>query len=124
MALQPPPNCVVAGDFNARHNAWDPGIRETQNAGHEIHDWAVANRLSYIGEIGAPTHAAGHTIDLTFSNIPFTTAEVDSKLQAGADHETIRISIPRTGRVPKTQYRFSVPENKLTTFAGIVDLGL
>jgi len=49
---------------------------------------------------------------------------VDSKLQTGADHKTIRISIPRNIRVSKTQYRYSIPENKLTTFAGIVELGL
>lgn len=52
------------------------------------------NELSYIGEIEIPTHAAGRTIDLAFSNIPFAAAEVDPRLQTGADHETIRILIP------------------------------
>ena len=68
---------------------------QTRNGGIEIHDWATYNGLSYISEIGIPTHAAGRTIDLAFSNIPFATAEVDLRLQTGADHETIRISIAR-----------------------------
>ena len=124
LGLRPPLNCVVAGDFNAWYNAWDPEVPQTRNAGLEIHDWAVANGLSCIGEIGVPTHAAGRTIDLSFSNIPFALAKVDEKIQTGADHKTLRILIPRGGHISGTQYRYSVPDNKLGAFTGVVELGV
>lgn len=122
--LQPPPRCLVAGDFNAWCSAWDPDVPQTRNGGIEIHNWATCNGLSYIGEIGVPTHAAGRTIDLAFSNIPFATAEVDPRLHTGADHETIRISIPRRDQTSGTQFRYSIPDHKLQAFAGLVELGV
>ena len=97
---------------------------QTRNRGIEVHDWAIANGLSYIGEIGTPTHAAGRTIDLAFSNIPFAAAEVDPRLRTGADHETIRILIPRSDQTLGTQFRYSIPDNKLEAFAGLVALGV
>lgn len=120
--FSPPQNCVVAGDFNAWHSLWDPGIKNN-NGGDEIATWAATHRLSFIGEVGMPIHDKGRVLDLTFSNIPYATAEIRHDLHPGADHEAIQITIPAKGDQRPNQFRLIVPDDKLEGFAGLVAMG-
>ncbi|KAJ2900039.1 RNA-directed DNA polymerase from transposon X-element [Zalerion maritima] len=119
----PPPNCIIGGDFNAWHSLWEPGVAQPRNQGNSIAKWAATHRLAYVGEAGVQTHASGHVLDLTFSNIPFATAEIADVLHPGTDHEGILIIIPSRGPLSCEQHRLSVPDDKLEAFAGLVAMG-
>ncbi|KAF4417974.1 RNA-directed DNA polymerase from transposon X-element [Fusarium acutatum] len=122
--ITPPSNCVIGGDFNAYHSLWEPDVPQPRNQGNNIAKWAATHRLAYIGEVGVQTHAAGHVLNLTFSNIPFARAEVADALHSGADHEGILITVPSPKPLTCVQHRLSVPEDKLEAFAGLVSMGL
>jgi len=77
--LTPPLNCLIGGDFNAKHETFEPGVTAA-NSGAELARWAAATAIDYIGILGQPTHSAGHVIDLTFSNIPFAQLAVDDSI--------------------------------------------
>ncbi len=121
--FKPPPNCIVAGDFNAPYSLWEPTATAIYNAGCDIARWAATHTLAYIGEAGVPTHSAGHVLDLTFSNIPFATAEIDDALHAGADHEGIFITAPPKGMSRPPQHRIAISDQKIDAFAGLVAMG-
>ena len=108
--LIPPRNCIIGGDFNARHHLWEPEAGDWNN-GADIAQWAAAHNLAYIGETGVPTHAAGHVLDLTFSNIPFTTAEIAEELDPGADHAAILIKVPFPGPLRINQRRPGISDD-------------
>lgn len=122
--LVPPANCVIGGDFNAQHSLWEPGTAQPRNQGNNIAEWAATHRLAYIGEPGVPTHAHGHVLDLTFSNIPFATAGIADALHPGADHESILTTIPAQTVISCRQHRLAVPDDKLDAFAGLVTMGV
>ncbi|RAL61402.1 hypothetical protein DID88_009535 [Monilinia fructigena] len=69
-SIQVPPNFLIGGDFNAKHDMFEPGVGSS-NQGASLAAWSLSSGADFIGEPGEPTHRAGHTIDLTFSNIPF-----------------------------------------------------
>ncbi|KAI0991119.1 hypothetical protein K3495_g17068, partial [Podosphaera aphanis] len=67
---------IAVGDFNAVHEAWQPGAAHQHGQGEEIERWA--NRYNLTGLIiGEPTHRAGNTLDLAWTNINGTIAWVD-----------------------------------------------
>lgn len=119
----PPPNFVVAGDFNAKNIVWQPGVEGHLNGGKQIADWATAHRLHFTGEPGVPTHRDGNVLDLTFSNIPFTTSGLCDALHPGADHAAILTTIPTRGDVPPDQVRLRVPLDRIEAFGEIVEMG-
>lgn len=121
--LTPPPQCLIGGDFNARHETFEPGST-TAHGGGALARWSTDNNIDYIGEPGQPTHQAGHVLDLTFSNIPFATSTVRDDLHSGSDHSTQVTSIPSRGKVTPEQYNYWVPEPLLPRFSGLVELGM
>lgn len=121
--LSPPSRCIVGGDFNAKHDLFEPGAITSQG-GAELAKWAAESGMDYIGEPGKATHRAGHVIDLTFSNVPFTKTVVRPDLHCGSDHDTQVTTIPGRGRQPLEQYHYRVPTDKLPKFVGIVALGI
>ncbi|KNG52885.1 hypothetical protein TW65_09289 [Stemphylium lycopersici] len=123
--LIPPQLCLVGGDFNARHESFEPTTTAT-NGGAELARWAANASMDYIGMPGQPTHCAGHVLDLTFSNIPFAQSAVDVSMHSGSDHETIVTSVPIStpGTPHLEQYHFRVPEASLPKFAGLVEIGV
>jgi len=121
--LTPPSRCIVGGDFNAKHDTFEPGV-VTSQGGSELARWAAASSMDYIGEPGRPTHRAGHVIDLTFTNIPFARTTVQDALHCGSDHNTLVTEIPGRGVETLEQYHFKIPEHKLPTFASLVELGM
>jgi hypothetical protein len=122
--LIPPQLCLVGGDFNARHESFEPAITAA-NGGVELARWAANASMDYIGMPGKPTHCAGHVLDLTFSNIPFAEFAVDASMHSGSDHETIVTSAPIStpGTPHLEQYHYRVPEASLPRFAGLVEIG-
>ncbi|ESZ89587.1 hypothetical protein SBOR_10028 [Sclerotinia borealis F-4128] len=121
--LQPPPGCLIGGDFNAIHETWQPGT-ENQRGGNELAAWADLAELEFIGERGAPTHTGGNVLDLTFSNIPFTETRVRHDLHNESDHHTLITTIPGRGIKPLNQHNICVPETELPRLAGLVANGV
>ena len=87
-----PSQCIIAGDFNARHHTWQLG--RSHGHGNSIASWASENDLSLLNPIDTPTNAHGNTIDLAFSNIALAQATVEDHLATSSDHFTLSISLP------------------------------
>jgi ribonuclease HI len=123
--LIPPQYCLVGGDFNARHESFEPTVTAA-NGGLELARWAAAASMDYIGVPGQPTHYAGHVIDLTFSNVPFAQSAVDASMHSGSDHETIVTFVPTSalGTPHLEQYHYRVPEASLPRFTGLMEIGV
>ncbi|KAF2843840.1 hypothetical protein T440DRAFT_350783, partial [Plenodomus tracheiphilus IPT5] len=123
--LTPPRHCVVGGDFNVRHESFEP-TASAASGGIELARWAAAASMDYIGVPGQPTHCAGHVIDLTFSNVPFAQSAVDASMHSGSDHETMVTSVSTsTLSTPHLdQYHYRVPEASLPKFTGLVEIGV
>ena len=85
-----PGNCIVAGDFNARHRSWQTG--RPLNRGQDIARWARDNDLSLLNEVDIPTNPHGNTIDLAFTNIPLAEACVEDHLATSSDHFTLSLT--------------------------------
>lgn len=84
--------CLVAGDFNAKHGSWQTG--RLDGRGDDIAAWALDNNLSLLNPADVPTNPHGNTIDLAFSNVPFSEATVEDHLATSSDHFTLSITIP------------------------------
>jgi hypothetical protein len=112
--LTPPPHCLVGGDFNAKHESFEPTVTAA-NVGVELARWAAAASMDYIGAPGQPKHYAGHVIDLTFSNVPFAQFAVDANMHSGSDHKTIATFVPAStlGTPHLDQYHYRVSEASL-----------
>jgi len=123
VSLTPPPNCLIGGDLNARHELFEPGSI-TAHGGSEVARWASQSDIPFIGEPGEPTHRAGHVIDVSFSNIPFARTSVQAALHSGSDHNTLVTVLPSRGRQVLEQYHYRVPDRDLPRFAGLVELNL
>lgn len=119
----PPPKCVVAGDMNAKSVVWQPGYTGHLNGGRDILRWANTHNLAYIGQIGVATHEDGNVLDITFSNIPFATAEVNDTLHCGTDHVAILTTLPTRGEIPPDQFRLTIPYLREPLFANTVKIG-
>lgn len=64
----PTQNSLIAGDFNSVHEAWQPNITSPHGQGEQIERWAERHHLSCL-IVGEPTHQAGNTLDLVWTNI-------------------------------------------------------
>ena len=122
-SLTPPPNCVIGGDLNARHEMFEPGSI-TAHGGAEVARWASQHDIPFIGEPGEATHRAGHVIDVSFSNIPFARTTIHEDLHTGSDHNSLVTILPSRGRKSLDQYHYRVPEKDLDRFAGLVELNV
>jgi hypothetical protein len=101
--LSPPSKCLVGGDFNARHDMFEPGVQPAhQGAG--LARWATESGMDFIGTPGAATHNLGHVLDLTFSNVPFAQSTIRADMQSGSDHQTQVTIIPGRGNVPLSNF--------------------
>ncbi|RYC55822.1 hypothetical protein CHU98_g10381 [Xylaria longipes] len=103
----PPPRCVVAGDMNAKSVVWQPGYTGHLNG----------------GQVGVATHQDGNVLDITFSNIPFATAEVNDTLHCGTDHAAILTTLPTRGEIPPDQFRLTVPYLREPLFINAIEMG-
>jgi len=119
ISLAPHPGTIIGGDFNAYHHTFEPGV-DNRYRGEEIAEWAATTGAAFIGEPGVATHAAGHVLDLTFSNIPFTRTVVRADLDNGSDHLPLITTIPGRGTPPPERQLYHVPDGNLERFAGLM----
>ena len=122
--LAPPQHCLVGGDFNVRHESFEPTVTAA-HGGIELASWAAAASMDFISVPGQPTHCAGHVINLTFSNVPFAQSAVDASMHSRLDHETIVTSVPTyvLGALHLDQHHYRVPEASLLKFSGLMEIG-
>ena len=123
VSLAPPPNCVIGGDLNVRHELFEPGS-VTAHGGADVARWSSQNDIPFIGQPGEATHRAGHVIDVSFSNVPFAFTTVQDSLHSGSDHNTLVTTLPSRGRRALEQYHYRIPEKELDRFAGLVELNI
>ncbi|RAL60867.1 hypothetical protein DID88_010191 [Monilinia fructigena] len=93
VGIVPGPRTLIGGDFNAKHDTYEPGVLSATQ-GATLANWSQDTGMDFIGEVGVPTHRAGHVIDLTFSNIPFAETVVRRDMDCGSDHFTQVTTIP------------------------------
>ncbi|RAL62925.1 hypothetical protein DID88_004766 [Monilinia fructigena] len=101
----------------------EPGIHSS-NQGSLLAAWSLSSGADFIGDPGEPTHRAGHTIDLTFSNIPFAETKVRHDLDSGSDHFTLVTLIPGRGQQTNANTGYRVAEDSLERFAHIINSGV
>ncbi|KAF4334266.1 reverse transcriptase domain protein, partial [Fusarium beomiforme] len=117
-----PERCLVAGDFNARHNSWQTG--QATNRGQEIAGWASENDLDLLNTPDIPTNPHGNTIDLAFTNMPLAEATVEDHLATSSDHFTLSLTFPDIKATPSQPGKIRVTtEDELKRFVEIVELG-
>ncbi|RAL60819.1 hypothetical protein DID88_010144 [Monilinia fructigena] len=102
---------------------FEPGIHSS-NQGSLLAAWSLSSGADFIGDPGEPTHRAGHTIDLTFSNIPFAETKVRHDLDSGSDHFTLVTLIPGRGQQTNANTGYRVAEDSLERFAHIINSGV
>ncbi|TGO06804.1 hypothetical protein BTUL_0501g00010 [Botrytis tulipae] len=117
--LVPNERTIVGGDFNAKHDLWEPGVI-TANQGAQLATWASEQGMEFIGTPGIATHARGHVIDLTFSNVPFAYTEVLEELHCGSDHATQVTILTNHGTTEWDQYHYRIKEGDLPRLDGLM----
>ncbi|POS84543.1 hypothetical protein EPUL_004323, partial [Erysiphe pulchra] len=96
-----PPRSVATGDFNSVHWAWQTGAARSYGQGEE-------NNMSCLIK-GEPTHRAGNTLDLAWSNIIGASAWVERDECMTSDHFPIRPTQDPERTAPSICiYRFSM----------------
>ncbi|KAI0991611.1 hypothetical protein K3495_g16576, partial [Podosphaera aphanis] len=116
----PPSQTIAAGDFNSVHWAWQPSARSFYGQGEEIERWADKHGLSCL-ILGEPTHRAGNTLDLAWSNISGASAWVDRDECMTSDHFPISGIVPcNTRATNKTKGPLRVSKDKVPLFAHLV----
>lgn len=120
-SLEPPNKCLIGGDLNARHDVFEPGTTSSRGGG-KIVNWMHQQELAFIGEAGAPTHKAGHVLDVTLSNIPFAETRLDHDLWSMSDHYTQVTLIPERGRAPTERRKYMIPIQNVKKFVGLCEL--
>lgn len=63
--VRTPDTCIIAGDFNAHHDTWDPARRPTDR-GTRLEEMMYEKGLYLLNQDGAPTHKDGSVLDLAF----------------------------------------------------------
>ncbi|KHJ35401.1 putative eka-like protein [Erysiphe necator] len=73
LSWTPTPKSIAIGDFNPVYWAWQPSANSYYGQGEEIERLAEENNLTCL-IVGEPTHRAGNTLDLAFTNVSDTMA--------------------------------------------------
>ncbi|RAL61113.1 hypothetical protein DID88_010452 [Monilinia fructigena] len=102
---------------------FEPGVGSS-NQGASLAAWSLSSGADFIGEPGEPTHRAGHTIDLTFSNIPFAETTVRHDLDCGSDHFTLVTLLPGRGQGADGNAGYRFTEANLPRFAHAINSGI
>ena len=69
---------IAIGDFNSVYWAWQPSASSYYGQGEEIERLAEEYNITCL-IVGEPTHRAGNTLDLAFTNISETMAWVSTE---------------------------------------------
>jgi hypothetical protein len=65
---------------------FEPGVADTNKEG-ELTAWFSVSGIDYIKNPGEATHDAGHILDLSFSNIPFTIISIQTDIHCASDYK-------------------------------------
>ncbi|KAI0996826.1 hypothetical protein K3495_g11357 [Podosphaera aphanis] len=82
------PNTIIVGDFNLHHELWEPNVSRSSGVSTLI-EWIDVHSLRSAVPYGAPTHRAGHVLDLVLTNMEGLSARVAPEAYSTSDHETI-----------------------------------
>lgn len=94
-----------------------------EGRGDDIATWALDKNLSLLNPPDVPTNPHGNTIDLAFSDIPFTEATVEDHLVTSSDHFTLSMTIPGLCTPPIPPGKILVfTEDELQRFVEVVEL--
>jgi hypothetical protein len=63
-----------------------PGVTDT-NKEDKLAAWSSVSSIDYIKNPGEATHNAGHVLNLSFLNIPFTTTSIQTNIHCASDHK-------------------------------------
>ncbi|POS81735.1 hypothetical protein EPUL_005617, partial [Erysiphe pulchra] len=120
----PPQQSVAIGDFNSVHWAWQPSAITSCGHGEEIERWAEDHNLSCL-IIGEPTHRAGNTLDLVWTNISGASAWVGREECVTSDHFPICGIVPSRNQPPiRSKGHPRVTKDKLSQFSHVVSCWL
>lgn len=114
---RPPPKSIIAGDFNAKHWSWQPGV-QSDTSGRTYTEWAGEAEVA-LNLTGTPTRASGYTIDLVFTNCA-AEARVDTLLNTGSDHYTVVTSLPDPERGTPGAGKLYVPIDALEILGALI----
>lgn len=120
--FDPLTKCLLGGDFNVYHDHFEPRVT-TFGRGGDLVQWSSVTEMDFIGEVGTPTHEAGHVLDLSFSNIPFAYTTVEKVLATGSDHETLLTVILGYGDMPVRVPQYKVTDSDLEQFVSLIEVG-
>ncbi|CCE33119.1 uncharacterized protein CPUR_07042 [Claviceps purpurea 20.1] len=121
-ALEPPPDCLIGGDFNAKDRTFEPSIQQSRDGGSRLATWSQETGMHFINIPGEATHRDGHVLDLTFSNIPLASTSVRMDLRCGSDHMTLHTIIPGRGSLNPPKPTFVIGERELDLFKNLVSM--
>ncbi|KAI1002492.1 hypothetical protein K3495_g5712, partial [Podosphaera aphanis] len=108
---------IAAGDFNSVYEAWQPNTTRPHGQGEEVERWAERHHLTCL-IIGEPTHRAGNTLDLVWTNINGARAWVDRSECMTSDHLPLRGYVPVvTATIDPEPGKIRVPRRKLPRYA-------
>ena len=115
----PPPQTVIGGDFNARHETWDDENPTTVQGGDRIARWMEKRDLMLVNTPGIPTHRRTGTepsvIDLIFTDLGRCFVDVAQRDGAFTEHFPLAGTIARTSVNPTNERpranRFKLPPN-------------
>ncbi|KAL7940564.1 hypothetical protein V8C42DRAFT_349387 [Trichoderma barbatum] len=112
-----PPKSSIAGDFNAKHWSWQPGV-QPDTPGRLYAEWADEHDLAP-ALVGTPTRISGYTIDLVFANCQVDT-RVEPPLNTGSDHYTVVTCLPDPERGTPGAGKLYVPIDALEDFGELI----
>lgn len=123
----PTTKTIAIGDFNSVYWAWQPSASSYYSQGEEIDRWAETHRLTCL-IIGKPTHRAGYTLDLAWTNVKDTMAWVCKEECMTSDHLSIYGFAPNfknsTAASHTLDGKLRISEDNIPLFTRAVSQGL
>jgi ribonuclease HI len=112
---------LLAGDFNLRHEHWQPSITQRSQGAERFFQWTQQQGLTLTSPLDEPTQARGNTIDLTWTSPALmryrVTTQAASNLNTTSDHETLLTQINTGTRhratAGDTQFRMNTMDSQL-----------
>lgn len=119
----PSSKTIAIGDFNSVYWAWQPNANKYYGQGEEIDRWAEVHGLSCL-IVGEPTHRAGNTLDLAWTNVKDTLAWVCKEECMTSDHLPICGSVPNPKAIivnsHSSERKLRISKEKVPQFIRVV----
>jgi len=112
---------IVAGDFNAHHEDWDPG-RPANARGRRLAEWAREAGLEP-SLVATPTYWQGYTIDNVFTPLGMGTATCPP-CEVRSDYRLVEITVPTLASPTTLPTRLRVPLKRYDNYLRVARRGL